>query len=505
MHRRHLAFLLLAIILVGGSLGWTVGYGLYIRSDAYRHEVIADVTQFLSLPCEIAQVRPLTFSSRLFEDVRVSLPSEAGEVFACRQAIWSEFDSAARNELDLIDGFIRLGADRWDRGDYLRLVDAGLKRDLDVLHLARVGLRGFEVLFERGSLRILCRGAAGTIDLADPAQRVARLVAYELNGYPISAGVQIHARFRPGKGLDVADLSLSLPEVPLHVAGLSAILGKPGASGRFAGAIHYVASDELPEVSIRGELRDAELADVTRGLPWGPLKGRLSIKLTEARFLDAALTDLSAEGEVADLALAPFAPLLSADGLSGAATFSVASLDIRDGELRDLRLSGSLQHLSIDEWLRPLGRGSAQGQLSVRISNLELAGEVVRSADIELSLVPPTDRPGTIDRGLLLAVAEKAFRFTWPSALPQELLPERIEYAECGLRLVIRDNRLRILGTHGPKNETVLTVRVMGRSFGVLKEPSGLIDLTPHIQRQLERLRQLRDHPVRQLLTPVLP
>lgn len=65
--------------------------------------------------------------------------------------------------------------------------------------------------------------------------------------------------------------------------------------------------------------------------------------------------------------------------------------------------------------------------------------------------------------------------------MPQSLLPESVEYAEFGMRLLVRDNKLRILGTHGPSGNTILTIKVGGMAFGVIKEEPETIDLTPRL------------------------
>jgi hypothetical protein len=338
-------------------------------------------------------------------------------------------------------------------------------------------------------LTIRCSDTSGTIDMTNPRDGVARLTAYALNGHRVSQGVQIHARFLPTSGVQVSELILTLPEVPLVIAGVDKVLGSPITSGRFAGRVQYLHPAEDAEIWIDGRLDEVNLAELTAGVPLGPFHGRASIKVAGARISGSVLTHLRGSAEVAGLALAPFAALLGSPTLSGSASLSVDAIDIAQGRVNRIRLAGVIGDLAIQEWLRPVGRGSASGRLTIRIHNLDLEDERIRSADIEVNLLPAPGRPGTIDRELILGLAEKALDVTWPAALPERLVPERIEYAECGVRLLVRDNRLRVLGTHGRGEDTILTLRLLGQAIPVIKEQTRTIDLTPLLEDTWKRLR----------------
>jgi len=499
LSRRGL-LLLLASVLVGGSLSWTAAYGLRLRSEGYRREVAEDLGRFFELPCDVGRIRGHTFSSRLFEEVSVWLPNRRDKVFHCRKAIWREHDATQTNELDLADGLLQLGTDRWVRSDYRQVLRSGLGHDFKDLRLARVRLDGFEIRFERGNFVVHCRDTSGEIDMSDPRDGVARLTAYELNGRRVSPGVQIHARFLPSSGLEVSELTLALPEMPLASIGLGTALGGEIASGSFSGGVRYIGSLSEPRTVIAGELRDADLSDLTRGIPFGPLRGRLTVKVDEAIVSGATLTHFRGSGQVMNFSLRPFAPLLGSENLSGNASLNIDAMDIALGKVNRLRLSGDFSDLSLADWLRPLGRGSATGRMSIRVNNLELVGEQIKSADVELSVVPVGGRAGTIDRELLLSAAQRAFDFSWPGSVPQELLPDHVEYAECGTRLLIRDNKLRILGTHGPKNNTILTIRVFGQPIGVLREQARTYDLTGFLAECWARLRSYQQDQLREWL-----
>ncbi|MFQ5424156.1 MAG: hypothetical protein ACE5F9_09270 [Phycisphaerae bacterium] len=491
MRPHRLVLLLISVVVVGGSLGLSAGYGLYHRSDAYRHRVEADLSEFFEMPCDVGRIRPRSFSGRDFENVTLWLPDRRDRVFFCERATWREVERAGgpTNELDLLSGVLTLGTDRWQTTDYYKVFASGLGHDFEDLDLSRVGLSDFEVSFARRNLSIHCRQTGGTIDMSDPAEGVAHLVAYELNGYRVRQGVQIVARFSPRNGVEVSELFLELPEVPLARIGLSPTLGSGISCGRFAGGIEYCSASPVDEVILRGTLTDVDLSEFSDRLPFGPVRGQLSVTVDEARMAGSVVTHLRGRGEITGLSLDSFAPLLRRDFLAGEADLNIQWVDLALGHVNRLVLDGRVDGLALEAILNPLGRGAAAGTLAIEVHSLRVVDDAIESADIEITAVPPAGRAGTIDRTLLLNAAQTAAHFSWPDWLPSSLVPDEIEYSRFGVRLLVRDNKMRILGTHGADGKTILTIRLAGRSFGVVKEQSSQIDLTPWIDRLLARAR----------------
>jgi hypothetical protein len=485
------SLLLLSIVLVGGSLATTTGYGLRLRSASYRRQVSEDLSRFFEMPCEVGRISGRTFSSRAFDDVNIWLPDRRDRVFFCSRAIWDEHevDDREHNSLALRDGLLVLGTDRWVRSDYKQILQSGLGHDFEDLHLDHVQLDGFEISFDRGELSIRCRETSGSIDFSELGTGIARLHAYELNGYRISQGAQIHASFQPRQGVRVSELILTLPEVPLASIGLGRALGGEIHSGHFAGSVQYVNTGPKPEVWVRGDLRDADLAEMTRTVPFGPLEGRVSVRVDGARIADSLITHIRGQGHISDFDLSPFATILGRKDLSGKATLDLDDVDIALGKLNRLRLSADIRGLSLTQWLEAWGKGKATGIMSIRINNLDIVNNGIKSADVEISVKPPPGKTGTIDREMLLSLAGKAFDITWPSSIPQSILPDSIAYTRCGLRLLVQDNEMRILGTHGEDGDTILTISIAGAEFGVIKSPSHTYDLAPHIDNIIEQLR----------------
>lgn len=499
-HRKII--LMLTIVLCGGSVISTAYYAHHLGSNAYRLETEAGLTDFFELPSEVGRIRGVTFSSRAFEDVVIYLPDQRDRVFSCKRAVW-ETRERGGNEyktLDLDDGMLILGSDRWQREDYKRVLASGLEHDFESLDLETVTMKNFEIAFDRGGLAILCRNASGTIDMRDAQRGVARLQAYEFNGHPVNDGVRIRAVFAPHSGVNVSELELILPEIPLTVTGLGKVVGGNITTGSFAGSVRFVqpSDPEKRQAWISGELTDADLAELTNNVPFGPFKGKFSVGVDSARTEKSLVTDFKGRAEITNLSLHSFAPLFGFKELSGSATLHFDSVDLARGHINRFRLAGWASGMSVQELLQTWGRGSATGMLSVRINNFDVADDKIKSADIEIISTPPKGKKGTIDRALLLGVVEKFFHFNWPSSIPQEVLPDRIEYVEFGMRLLIRDNQMRILGTHGAKNDAILTIQVFGQPIAVVKEQRGAVDLTPHIAAMLEKMRGYDPNRVRE-------
>jgi len=485
---------------IGGGLGATSWYGWSLHSESYRRKVERNLAAFFALPCDVGRVRGHTFESRRFDDVRIWLPDRRDCVFSAATALWYEEEADGRpaNRLELFEGVLVLGSDQWLRDDYRQVFESGLRHDFEELHLHEVKLADFEIAVFRGDLTIRCRDAQGTIDMTDPEDGVARLVAYELNGQRVSQGVHIDARFRPRHGVEIAEFVLTVPEISLAALGLGGALGREPTSGLFAGRVHYRRHSDFGEIRLSGDLRDLDLAEWTVRSPIGPLTGRLAVSVDQARLSHGTITRFRGRGHLAEISLRPLADRLGLEGMGGEASFNLDPIDLELGRVNRIRLDGRVAGLTLQDLLRPWGWGTATGQLVVRVNNFDMVGESIRSADVEILVTPPVDAAGTIDRDLLIAAAEQLLGFTWPEGISKRLLPEKVEYLECGCRLLIRDNRLRILGTHGAEGDAILTIRVLGRPIALIHEPSTTIDLQPYLLQLIERVRTYDPEQVKQ-------
>lgn len=488
-HRRYL--FLFCWLVVGGSLAATLAYGWRLRSDGYRRHVEERLSRLLEMPCEIGTVRPLTFSSRAFDDVSVWLPNRRAQIFRCERAVWHEYDAELREQfdLDLYRGTLSVASDRWRRADYEQVLRSGLGQDFDALKLGEVRVHDFDLELTHGAFRLACQGADGVMTLHPDGDGVARLTAPSLNGHATIEPVQVHATFSPERGVDVREVVLIVPEIPLTALGAATLLPVAPTHGRFAGRIEYRNQRPHAILTMAGRAMDVALEEVTSGLPFGPVHGSLDVVLERAAVQDRLLTEIVGRGEIRALRLTDLAPLFGRRSISGRADLHVRIIDAAMGHVRRLVLDGSLSGASLAEWTGLLGHGRASGRLEVAILSLRVEDDRISWADIEVRAFPPAGAAaGTIDREFLLGSAEELLDFSWPESIPKAVLPERIEYARFGMRLLIRDNRLRILGDHGPRQDTILTVRLFGQEIGLVKSLRRELDLTGYLAMLREQM-----------------
>lgn len=470
----------------------------YWSAEAYRRRVAESVSTFFQLPCDIAEALRRPSRDAEFKDVVLWLPTRAERVFDCKRALWlSERGTAAAGiTLELMQGAITLGTDQWRMEDYRRVIESGLRHER--IDLRRVRLTDFSISFRRGTLALAVADADGSIDYDTPEVGIASLAASELNGQRVRQPIQIYARLRTQAASMVEYMVLTIPEIALSGLGVVNSAGAPVTRGSFSGRIEYQDAQPEPRVTLSGRLTDVALAELTRTLPGGVIRGTATILLDHAEFTGTLPTRVRGQARVSGVPLADLARAAGAAPLHGEATLAISEAEVAEGRIERLVLSGSVADAELQETLRPLGRGSATGRLSVDVNVLRIENNRIVCADAEIRVSPAVDAPGLIDRDLLLSAAEQLGGLTWPEALPRRLLPERIEYLECGARLLVKDNRLRILGSHGDGGRSILTVRALGRAWSVVGEPEAQLDLTPWIDALPQRLsmvdpRELRD------------
>lgn len=493
-HRRWL--FLLSLLLVGGSLVATSGYAFHIHSDRYRRNIERDLHAFFELPTDIGRIRPLSFSSRLFEGVKVWLHDRRGPVFQCERAVWHEDTSREQpvHHLDLHRGTLSISSEQWKRDDYSRVLKSGLGHDFDAIRLGEVRLHDFGVEFRSRDLKVSCGKADGVITFGGDkgSDGVIRLSATELNGKQTGQPVQISARFSPSGGVSVHDVLLTVPDLPLSTLGIDAALQTKTTTGRFSGKLEFATETDAPNVSLSGRLSDIAMEEVTRFLEAGPVRGKLDIAVDRARIVDRVVTHLSGRGEIRSLQLGDISRLAGYPQITGRADLSIRAIDLALGHLNRLVADGRIRDVPLEAVTALVGKGEVTGRLAIRINSLRASDDRIEWADIEIEAVPPPGaEAGTIHRELLVNSLTKLLDFKWPSSIPQSLLPEHVEYARFGARLRIENNQLRVLGTHGPGGDTILTLRVFGAEVGVIKSLKREIDLTP-------RLDALRDQLSRQ-------
>lgn len=490
------------VLLVGGSLAAHLAFALYLRSNTYLRRVEAGVGDYFQMPCDMRGITRMTFSSTGFDGVEIWLPDRRDRVFHCARAVWNEFpvDHGVKVNLDLLHGTLALGTDKWLLEDYRTVLESGLRHDFDLINQVR--LEDFAISFRRKNLLLHADKATGTIVFETPELGIASLESYGFNGTAVREPIRIHARFLPqGKTL-IDEMSLEIPEVALSGLKLDQAIGSPVTRGYFAGRLAYREAVPQPQLTLSGRLYDIDLAELTARLPTGPLHGSAEVTLDKAVLQGALPVEVRGRARLGKVMLADFGPLFGVPNLSGAAELNISEAILEHGHVTRLVINGQVRNVELVDVLRLLGRGEATGRLTIAVNGLRIEQDRIVSADIDVFAAPAPGAVGTIGRDLLLSAAERVAGFTWPSALPKRLLPGKIEYAQFGLRLLVSDNQLRVLGTHGSDGETILTIRVLGNDIGLVRQWAGTTDLTPWIEDLMERISAYDPRDVRRLLKP---
>lgn len=510
MRRQRLFILAFIIVAVSGSIGFTSWYAARLHSTRYLRDVEQQVADFFAMPCQIAAVRPRSFFSRDFENVTIQLSDTGDQIFQCEQAIWREGAEGDGNgsRLELNRGQFIMGDALWEMQRYKRLIRPDIGADIGDLNLRVLRLDDFAIRFERDGFALRCSKAGGDVNFHDANTGTAEFVAHRLNGRDVPEGVRIKANLVCRPVLSVADIRLTVPALPLADLGLDAVLGVAPTMGEFAGKVTYMAGKDggSQNAEIEGLLRDVQLAELTQRAPFGPYQGRASVRVDRARISDHLITHFRGNGQLDNVLLLPLAQPLGFTDLDGEASFVFDDIHLALSRIERIRFNGSVNKISLEQLLQHWGHGAATGVVTVRIDNFEMVGETIRAADIEVAVAPPPNEKGLVDRALLLDAAERGFGFEWPAALPQRLLPDEIEYVNIGMRLLVRDNQLRVLGTHGGDGRAIITIRdpVFGRPIAVFSERGDSYDLTPYIKQTIARMQSYDPDDVRQWLEDVI-
>lgn len=498
LHRKLL--LVASCVLVIGSLCASLGYAVYLRSDAYRDRVETKVGEFLKLPTEIGGVSPWSRASRLFHDVSVWLPNRQEQIFSCRRAIWRTVNDQdeASYALELRQGWFLLGTGEFSRSDYQAMLEGGLGRDYGALRLRQVRLDDMEVHWRQPEFEMRIAGASGEVNLSDRSRGSASLSARRLNDAQVDGPITIDAEFTPGARLVVQRAELEVPRVPLSALGLERALGSEITAGWFAGTLSiFDHQDENgPRLRLEGAIGEARLEELTARLSTGPVHGTGDLTIDQAVIVDGDLRELVFRGQLGGIRLSDAAALLSEPDLDGTIDLRVRRAEYRANLLEHLSASGDATDVSLTAVTRLIGRGVVTGKLQVKIDSLVIENEKVRWADIRLDATPPADQPGRIDREIVVQTAERVLGVEL--GMVGDYLPASVEYARMGCRIRVDGDELTVLGSHGKNGSAILTVRVLGREIAVLHAPKRTFSVDSLVQtvrrqiatRELDRIRQ---------------
>jgi len=471
--RRRRILTLAVVLVVGGTVGLSGGYALYLSSDFYRNAFMARLSQRLGVALDCADVRRLGLSGYELLDTRASLGRGGAQVFACDRAVWRTGDRTLSQGfvLDLIGGWILVGGTDWPKSQYGELLHTSLGQDLSALKIGQIRVRDLDVRFAAPFGHLTAGAARGVINVTDAGEAVASLDTFDLNGVATSEPVNISARFTPGSDLQFSQIRLVIPRVPITALGLADPMASTDAPGTFLGTVTFQRRDGAAVVDLTGALKDADLVMLTERLDGGPYRGRVNVQLGDVNITNRKLTRLHVSGRVADFQVGDVLPELASPGSGATLSLDVADLQWEQGVIRRMVASGAATGLSLGAVTRLVGPGRVTGTVRADIVDLRIVDDKIAQAEILIEAVQPDDGPGVIDRSVLAYAVKR-----WLGLDIGSFLPPAIEYERLGTRLIIDGDKLRVLGTHGIDNKIILTARIFGRSVALVPAPDRVFE-----------------------------
>jgi len=468
LRRRQLATLF-CLAIAPGTLAVTLGYALYIRGDGYKSKLASSLSDRLGMAVSIDAVEPLGLRGRLLRGVRVNLDADGAEVFRCQRATWEpdHGDSGDGFTLTLKSGWILAGDVRWSRGEYERLLTGGLGHRFEDVGLSEVRVENLDIRFEGETWGFRAEDASGVLLFDRDGTGHASIDCERLNSVPVDQPVNIAARFTPGKRATPKFelVRLTVPRVSLAALGFGLQDHAETTHGTFDGTIVYEPIEGAESVRVSGSIRGADLSEHTHRLPGGPYSGSVTLELREAEYEGRRLKRLDLTGYVDDVKVGAIAPALVADGRDALLSLTIDRLRWENERLVRLAASGQCNDLSLEAVTSLIGKGTVTGTAAVDIQSLLVADDRLRGADVTITAIPPSDAPAIISREVIASAAER-----WLGVNPAAILPEKVQYLELGARFMVDGDQLRVRGTHGPDGATILTVQLLGRPIGLVRE-----------------------------------
>lgn len=479
MTRGRWVALIFVLLFTIGSLSLTIGVAWYLRSASYRATCAAVLSNALGLPSEIGGIVPLSRSAREFRDILVWLPDKRGVAHSCERAI-VQYTPTARDpleyEIELIGGTSEISTRTWLRSDYRDVIESGLRPGFTEYGPRRVKFSKIHLVFERDDFRADLSDAAGTVDFDDPLHGRARAICASLNGYASSEPVLLTAAFSPtSDGIRADQLVLTVPSLPLAIMGLNQLAGLLISQGTFDGKLVYSEPDGQKRVVVTGHCAGLDLTELTGGrlgLGW---RGRCpEIEMQELRVENRVPRLLRFRGRLEDVEIGDILGTLGLTETVGRVSLTVGEAQISPAGVERFVASGDCADLDLAALSKALGLGVMTGVLRVRIADLTIVDSRLKSAEVTLAVPDAGDTPNWIEGRVLREIARRLLKLELPP-----ILPERVEYSKLGVRLEVQDEELHIFGTHGEKEATILTVRLLGRDLPLIQEPKRSFDLGP--------------------------
>ncbi len=474
MLRRRKILVAVCVALIPGSIAAALGFALHLRSASYRESLAARLSERLGMSVEIGRIRPLSLQSKALERVSVSLGNGGDQVFAGNRVVWSTMEGrgSRRYVLDLADGWLKVGSRAWTAIEYQRLLSGGFRHDFVTMGLAEVRLKDIDLRFTHPSMDFRAGGSSGLVLFEEDGTGQAALNCTRLNGVQVAEPINIAARFIPGEQWKMQEIRLAVPTIAVGALGIENLLRHEVSSGEFAGSVVCRETPGGTVLSVEGALLGAKLDDFTTQLPGGPYHGTLDIDVDEAVIARRALRKLDAHGRLSGVRLDQVLPRLARAATAAPLTVQVDQVRVLDGRLAYLSARAQCNDVPTEALSTLLGHGTITGSARLNVASLTVVDEVLRYADVTIAVVPPPDAPGLIDRQLIGKAAQ-----AWLGMDVAAAFPEQVEYTQLGVRLVLDEGELEVLGTHGLQGRAILTIKLLGREWEAVSQPDQTFEV----------------------------
>lgn len=486
---RYLVLALVALVVLG-SLAMTGGSAWYLRSEAYRRSCADNLSRALELPADIGRVVPRSRTTREYQSVVVWLPDRRDRALSCERAIVSHTPTDAdpdAYEIDLRGGSAEISTRTWLREDYRNLIQSGLRPGFSEGGLQKVTFEGMNLTFARERFQAALRGASGVLWFEGAQRGRVNIACHEFNGQTLIRPVFLQAEFSPRAGGVIVDrVELKVPRLPLAIVGLDGLVGAAVRTGSFEGSLTYEETAAGGRtLTVAGRCFELDLREWTRSFAARPWRGRASeIALHELRVENRRPVRLRFAGVLREVQLGDLLASAGLAGVSGTIALRVRDADISESGIVRFVASGECTDLSLESLTSALGWGRMSGNLRIQIDDLTIVDNRLASLNVEVRVDDALDSPNWIEGALLRELLARMLKIHLPP-----ILPERIEYTRLGVKLDVRDEVLHLFGTHGPRQETIVTLRIFEQDWP-LGEPEGRIDLAPWLDRLRARFAE---------------
>lgn len=509
MARSRLLALLVLAVVTWGSLAYTGGYAGYLHSATYRNRCAGKLSASLGLPAEIGRVVARSWRAQEFRDVTVWLPQRRDRAAVCRRAIVHEAPHKGDPGawwLELVGGDVEISTRTWLREDYRAVLASGLRPGFDPNGPRKVLFRGINLRVRRDDFAARLEEASGHVLFDDPRHGQALVTSQSFNGHVTTAPVALQGVFSPaGSGVQVDEITLVTPLLPVSTLGLAKAAGLPLEHGLFRGRVGYREQPEGKALELSGSLFDARLDELTAAWlprPWHGVVPEVAVE--QLRVVNGRPVALSFHGYLRDVHVSDVLAAWGLRDVGGRLDLSVHAADLSEQGVLRVTAAGTCTDVNLEPLSKAMGWGQVAGTVRAQIDDLGIRANELTALTARLDVEPPA-APGATGyvEGRLIAEVARQAGLRIPEFLLKRL-PERIEYRALGVRLEVHDEVLNIFGTHGPEEKTILTVRFAGQDWALINEPGQAFDLRPWLDQARAQLQAALSRPLPDLAEPSL-